>query len=337
MKPLRVFYPNLELLAEIDDYESMAVTRRWHTYGEISLTVHQDKQHADKLLNGNILLPGTDYHSAAVIRYRQTELDTLTIRAPFLGSFMAQRVIVPVTLTGAAETVMKELVDRQAANPVVPARTIPLLTIAPDLERGQVLTLYAHYENLAEVLEEISRGSGLGWGVYLTESGFVFEVYEGTDHTVTGQEPVIFSPDFDNVMQQTLIESQFEEKNAIYVERDGTVVAVGEGEGAERFELYATAPSEGSLEDAARQLLQDGIFSLEAEAIGGSFVYRQDYDLGDIVTVQNKRWGVERSARITEVQEVYEPNNMQVYLTFGDSPPTIIDKVKQEFKRMGGV
>ena len=85
MKPLRVFSSNLELLAEIDDYESLVITRKWHTYGEIDLVIHQDKRHVDKLINGNILLPGNDVKSAAVIRHRESDLDTLKIKSPTFG------------------------------------------------------------------------------------------------------------------------------------------------------------------------------------------------------------------------------------------------------------
>lgn len=37
-----------------------------------------------------------------------------------------------------------------------------------------------------------------------------------------------------------------------------------------------------------------------------NFSYKKDYDLGDIVTVRKKAWGIEMDKRITEIQEIYE-------------------------------
>lgn len=358
MKPLRIFSPNLELLAEIDDYESLSVTRKWHTYGEIDLVIHQDKRHVDKLVNGNILLPGNDTKSAAVIRHRESQLDTLSVKAPFLGSYMAQRVIVPTEITGAAETVMKQLVDKQAVNPDnpypdeeltffalpffpvqtmwrKPYREFKLLSLAPDLGRGKVVTRQGKYQPLSEELESISLEAGLGWGICLVDGGLVFEVYEGNDRSITGDHPVIFSPDFDNVMGQLFIDSQFETKNVVYGGSETEVIETGYSFGAERFEGFASVPGDEDAVKYTERVLQEAIFALEAEVVDGAFVYRKDYDLGDIVTIQNKKWGIERNARITQVQEVYEPLNNQAYITFGESPPTLIDKVKSEIKRLG--
>lgn len=46
---------------------------------------------------------------------------------------------------------------------------------------------------------------------------------------------------------------------------------------------------------------------LEGEALAKSqLVYEIDWDLGDVVTIQHRDWGVTTNARITEVTEIYE-------------------------------
>lgn len=362
MKPLRIFNPNLELLAEIDDYDSLIVTRKWHTFGDISLAIHRDKKHADKLVNGNILLPGADFENAGVIRRREGNLDTLTIQAPFLGSYLAQRVIVPQpAFTGPAESVMKHLVDTQAVNPVnpfpdeelnyfllpfmpasfiwrKPFREFRNMVIAEDGGKGITITREGKYQQLSAELESISKQSGLGWGVRLDNRQLTFEVYEGNNHTITGDNPVIFSPEFDNVQDQHFTDSLIEYKNAVYVANETEVAEVGEATGAERFEHFVKAPDGVDLQEHGSLVLLDTlpVFTLEAEALGTSFVYKKDWDLGDMVTIRNRSWGIQGDTRITQVQEVYEPNNIQVYITFGESAPTIIDKVKHEIKRTTG-
>ena len=65
----------------------------------------------------------------------------------------------------------------------------------------------------------------------------------------------------------------------------------------------------------------------------GGLMYESDYDLGDMVTLQNKDWGVTLDARITEIKEIYEPGNYRIDASFGNSRPTLIDKIKQELKQ----
>ncbi|MBE1305660.1 hypothetical protein G4W71_16775 [Clostridium botulinum] len=61
----------------------------------------------------------------------------------------------------------------------------------------------------------------------------------------------------------------------------------------------------------------------------GNNVYKKDYDLGDIVTVVDKKWGIRIDTRVTEIEEVYEEKGLEVNVVFGNNIPTIIDKIKQ--------
>ena len=56
-----------------------------------------------------------------------------------------------------------------------------------------------------------------------------------------------------------------------------------------------------------------------------NFKYKTHYDLGDIVTVKKKKWGIVLNQRITELQEVYEYGGMYVVPTMGDALPEKID------------
>lgn len=61
----------------------------------------------------------------------------------------------------------------------------------------------------------------------------------------------------------------------------------------------------------------------------GNNVYKKDYDLGDIVTIQDKKWGLQVDTRITEIEEVYEGGKVEINPTFGNNIPTLIDKIKR--------
>lgn len=61
----------------------------------------------------------------------------------------------------------------------------------------------------------------------------------------------------------------------------------------------------------------------------GNNIYKVDYDLGDIVTVMDKKWGLTIDTRITEIEEVYESGKVEINPTFGNNIPTILDKIKR--------
>ena len=64
--------------------------------------------------------------------------------------------------------------------------------------------------------------------------------------------------------------------------------------------------------------------------------YLSDYNLGDIVTVRNSRYGISMDAVIAETEETYEPGkNMQVALTLGNPVISLIGRMKQISRRRG--
>ena len=114
---------------------------------------------------------------------------------------------------------------------------------------------------------------------------------------------------------------------------------VGGGTGLDLREIFVDAKdiqSEG-LTDAAYKaaLAQRGRETLAANVVSESveckteadinFKYKTHYDLGDIVTVKKKKWGIVLNQRITELQEVYEYGGMYVVPTMGDALPEKID------------
>jgi hypothetical protein len=65
-----------------------------------------------------------------------------------------------------------------------------------------------------------------------------------------------------------------------------------------------------------------------------TFVYETDWDLGDIVTIQNKKWGLTLNTRITEIKEIHESKGFKLQVTFGNSIPTLMDIVKNKITKI---
>lgn len=293
------------------------------------------------------------------------------IRALSLKSWLAQRLTIPPERTnhdnkqGDAESVMLHYVINNAVNPIDPARTLPDIVLVSNLNRGNPLEWQSRFKNLAEELTEISFLSGLGWNVdidYINKK-YRFQVLEGRDLTAGQSDlpPAIFSPEFDTLGELKYTESELDYKNLAIVAGQGEgaerrIIHVGESTGFERFELFVDArdvseetedeePLPRPIEDIEADLTNRGQqklaeheqeIYLEGQTLSKSrLVYERDYDLGDMVTLQNRGWGVTLDSRITEVKEIYEGGRpKKIELTFGNDKPTLISKIKKEMSGM---
>lgn len=369
MQPVRVFSPELELLGEVDSYTSLRFVRRYYTAGEFELHIELDATNADQLQQLNLIMLGNDPRKAGIVLHRQLLLDkegqeTLMIKGITLDGVIGWRITIPPigygydALTGNAETVMKHYVQVNAVSPIDARRVIPMLAIAPEQERGRRMHWQSRYKPLDDELAAIGAYAGLGWEVALDLEAkqWVFDVLEGRNLTEGQVERsgVVFSVDFDNIRGQQYVTSLIGHKNAGYVAGQGEmeerkVLEVGGGqEGLGRYETFIDArdigtpngdmpPTEAEVEAMlvvrGEQKLDEmaAVNAFEAQVMpSGSFVYGVNWDLGDIATVRNSKWGVTMNARITELAEVYEPNGFTLSATFGNSLPTLIDRLKRE-------
>lgn len=376
-KPIRILSLGMDILGEIDNYESMFFNRSWHGIGAIELRINRYKKNADTLIKDNLILVGTDLNKVFIIKHREIELDengkiteNWLIKGYALKSIIAQRITMPPVHTaydnksGPTESVMKHYVNNNLVNPVDPRRKIPQLVIAPDLQRGAHMTYASRFKNVAEEMSTLSLTSGLGWDVTLdiTNKQWVFDIMEGRN-LVSGQSinpPVIFSPQFESLKSLHYTQSDLNYKNVAIVAGQGEgverrVIEVGNYAAFNRHEEFIDArdiaetdddenplPEQQviqALTDRGKQKLSELIQEeyLEGQVLTNSpFKYQIDYDYGDITTIQNLDWGVTMDARITEIEEIYETSGFSIEATFGNSRPTLIQKIKQDLLQISG-
>ena len=355
MQPIRVMDTAFNMLAEIDDYESLVWTQRWHKPGEFELHINVHKQATETLRKGRLVLTGS---KVGIILHRELVQgaggkgeEQVAIKGAALVSVVGRRITIPPAgyaydrVNAHAETIMKGYVMRNCIAPADGKRVVLNLAVATDQQRGARLIYQTRYKQLDEELEKLSLVSGLGWDVVLDwrNKKWVFEVLEGRNLTAgqTVNPPVIFSADFDAVQAQTFIESDIGHKNTAYVggqgegvERD--IAEVGSGlAGLERLETFVDArdiEQAADLPERGWQKLAEvaPVLTFDTEILTqGPYHYGQDWDLGDVVTVQNRKWGVTLDSRITEITEVYEPAGFELRATFGSSMPTLVERIKQ--------
>lgn len=376
-KPIRILSLNMDILGEIDNYESMFFNRLWHGIGDIEIRINRYKKYADTLVKNNLILVGNDLSKVFIIKHREIELDSegkitenWLIKGYALKSIIAQRITMPPLHTaydnrsGSAETVMKHYINTNIINPVDDRRKIPQLMLASDLQRGTNISYSSRFKNLAEEMSTLSLASGLGWDVTLDLNNkvWIFDVMEGRN-LVASQSilpPVIFSPQFESLKSLQYTQSDLNYKNVAIVAGQGEgierrVIEVGNHSAIERHEIFIDArdveemtedeqpiPEQQiiqKLTDRGQQQLNEMLQEeyLEGQILTNSpFKYQIDYDYGDMTTIQNIDWGITMDARITEIKEIYEVTGFSIEATFGNSRPTLIQKIKQELNQISG-
>ncbi len=336
---------NFQVLDVIDEYSSLQITRILQKPHDFEIHMPYRKTISP---NSFFYLPGCKYSGIITEIEIKTENnegvleENLILKgySPLMALY--RRIIIPPSgsvfdsASGNAETVIKHFITSQCINPEDPNRAIPNLKIASDMGRGGNIDMSLRYTNLGKELEKIIISQGWGWDIVFNpdEKLFTFDIIEGSDKTANSDNPVIFSRDFDNVENEDYILSVVNTKNALYVGGYGEgstrpIVSVGDSTGWQRIEEFVDASNtdETLLNDYANTLLSKmGAItqSYNANVINNVFKYRENWDLGDIVTIKNKDWGVMINAQITQIKEIYE-DEFKLEVTFGSPPPTFTE------------
>lgn len=359
MQPVRILNPKLDLLGEVDNYLSLSFSRCYHAPGEFQLVVNRKVQNAGQLAINNLIMLGADKYKVGIIRHKEIKAnergeEMLTIKGYALGAILRQRITVPPvgeshdTQEGNAETVIKHYVQQNCLD--IPGMKFPFLVINDDQQRGEIIKWQSRYKNLADELEQISVLTGLGWHIYpdFNSRSWIFDIFNGRNFTA-GQNinpPVIFSPEFDNIKGQEYIDSLINHGNYAIVAgqnegADREVVLLGsDATGLDRHVIFVDARDVQDVDDLpargeAKLAEHQRVVSFEAEVLTqGPFKYGLDWDVGDIVTVQNKDWNLTMDTRITDVTEIYEPGGFRLNVVFGNSLPTLVGLIKKQIRQI---
>ncbi len=359
---LYIFDRDISRRGLLDNYFSLRWTRRYHRAGEFELHAALTDETLGLLHRENIVWKRDDLE-AGYIEHRELKQDSqgqevIVVRGKFLTGYLARRIVWGIeNWNMSPEKIIRVLIERNCIAPDNPSRAFPMFGLGDLKDIPGSLRVQIGYKNLLEAVEGVAVSGGLGIRTLLDAQNkeLVFDIYRGLDRTAGQSEnpPAIFSREFENVFEQEYIDSLSSYRNLALVagEGEGTdreLVTVGEGEGLDRHELYVDARDLRSVgeddepipvEEYTELLAGRGASKLgECKEIQtfdskvnltGNLRDKEDFDLGDIVTVTSKRWGVTVDARITEIEEVYEPGGREIYCTFGSAVPTLIDKIRQ--------
>lgn len=322
----------------LDSYLSSIWTVRYDQYGDFEICAPYSKDIFDEIkLDDYIMRPDSDRMMVVEDIQIQTDAeggDQIIFSGRSIESILDRRVLFDQTIVvGNTQDGIKFLLDGNAISPSDEKRKLPI--VFRKNEDSAVTSLETAYqfsgETLYEAIEALCVEGSIGFRLIpdLNAKNFIFELYSGADRSYyqTARPYVVFSPGFDNIITSNYMSSKKEYKNVAYAAGEGegserTVISVYSGEteasGLSRRELYVDAGSVSSTtsdgqiteSDYLDQLASRGSEELEKVKsttyfegevdTSRQFVYGVDFEIGDIVQLQNE-YGIEGCARITEL------------------------------------
>lgn len=347
---LLVLNKSLDVIAIVDVYESIIWTERYYEYGDFELYTAMTQDILNYIKTDNyIQRVGSDRVMIIEEIRIDTDSDTgnhITVTGRSLESILDRRVVwSQTTISGNLQNGLKKLINENIISPSKEERKISNF-IFKDSTDSQItgLTVEAQYtgDNLYDVISKVCEEKSIGFKVSLNENKqFVFELYAGADRSYdqTNHPYVVFSPNFDNIINSNYLESKENLKNIALVggEGEGTArkyLAIGNTSGLDRRELFVDArdiSSEGedgqtlTTEQYNELLKQRGneylagytdLVSFEG-AVETNIMYKYGVDFfdGDIVQIANE-YGHEAKVRILEVVISENEEGNSVYPTF---------------------
>lgn len=365
---LYIYDTDLILCGVIDKITSLLWMRRYWNCGEFKLLVPFTDQHIKWLQKDRLVMKRGDKEAGQIkyihISKNAEGIEEIEVTGRFLSGWLDKRIVLrQIIANDNSQNLMRRYVTENITNPAQAARKIPRIS-APagaDLGSGKINHSSEPFTTCLLGVEGLAKAAKLGFRIAtnVKTRQHQFEVFKGRDLTADQQQnpPCIFSQEFDNVNGQEYTNSVENLKSVAYVggeEKEGVsrqIVEVGSASGLERDEIFINATDitqtyrEGEteitmpLETYLQMLYQRGVAELEqyAETLAFSssintnsnLRYKEDFDIGDRVTCINKRWGIKINMRITEITEIYQQNVESLEVTFGESLPTLLEKIRK--------
>ena len=367
---LYVLNDKFEVLGIIDNYECLVWERNYYKPNTFSMQIIPTFDQFELLKKGNILLKNDNTKEAMYIDHRELEeneegIEVLVVSGYSLTQWLNRRITLYKEVEeGNAEIVIRNYVDRHCINPLEANRKIDNLFQGINNNLGNIINYSSHYKQLLEDIETISKANELGYKIDLDldNKQYVFEVYQGLDRTINQDinSKAIFSAEFENISNQKYIDSDSNYRNMVLVAGSGegidrkTLTLGIENKGLDRYELFVDArdisdtKQQGDnevaipieeynklLEIRGKEKLNEcsKIETFDCNLMNvNSLIYRVDFDLGDKVSIINKKWGLMLNERIVSIIETYDEEGLNIDIEIGSNIPTLIEKIKRKMR-----
>ena len=332
----------------VEVYQSNIWNVQYFGQSEFQLILAGTEENINKLAVGRYLVReediGDGFQNVMVIEGQKLSYDSdegwmLKVAGRGLKSIVGRRIVwKQTTMSGTFERAVRQVIMDNIISPEDDRRRISDFTMEEEKGYTDEAEVQLLGENIADWLTAACESYGYGWDVYIKD-GYVFKLYKGEDRSYDQDvnTPVVFSEDYDNLLQSTYTKDKVSYGNAALIGGEGEGVnkrtaTIGETEDLERYEQYIDGSSVSSngaiitveqytklLEDFGREKLTASDvakFSGEIQP-DGIFKINEDYFLGDIVQIDTNR-GIKATPRIIEIIYAEDVNGFSVVPTFSE-------------------
>lgn len=348
---LYVLDEGFNTLGLLDQFDSFIWTDRYNEAGDFEIYTAVSTDLLNLLKADRYLWWGETEHTMIIEQITiDTDEDTgnmLTVTGRSLESILDRRIIWNQTdLNDTLPNCIKKLLNENAISPTDPNRKIPgLIFVDPTDTRLTSIEIEGQItgDNLYDTIVTFCQTYNIGFKVTLNdENQFVFSMYVGDDRSYSQDTLpyVVFSPDFENVINSNYFENKSTLKNVTLVageQLEGQAqktAEVGSASGLERREIWTDARDISSTnetggtitdEEYTAKLKQRGEETLAENKItkafegdldaNQTFVYKKDFFLGDIVQIVND-YGIEARSRVSEMVYSEDSDGVSYLPTF---------------------
>lgn len=367
-----------KLIGNIDTAKSIIWSAAYYGAGEFEIYIAATQSALELLQKGNYVTR-PDREECGIIEKIEIEYNAedgrmIAASGRFCKSILDRRVVYEATLQGTGmqywwsckssklkgkvETAVRGLIEKNCVNAINENRNIPeiywtnedvtglteTITVTTSSGVTEAAEKQVTYKYLMTYTDGVLEEYGLGAKMWLDRSllKFRYKVYKGVDRSrnnTNGLPPLVFSQDFDNLLETAYSFDDTEYKT--------TALIAGEGEGEERKCAFAyewitgldrrevfvdastiTTDEDMTVEEYRKQLETQGqqtvaslrqveTFEGQLDLTNSALQYRTDYGLGDVITIEDVSLGVYINARMVQINEVQDDDGYQIEVEFG--------------------
>lgn len=326
----------------LDIFKSLIWTKRYYTAGDFELYTPATAEITSMLATCPYLSRDDD-DSIMIVENIKITTDVengnfYTVSGRSLESILSRRIVSGVTShqftieTDDAAEVIYQLVKINIGEEAESNRIVLNFVTDTTFVYPANIKMQITGKDLMQAITDICMTYGFGFHILVDNGNIIFSLYAGSITDVT------FSAEFDNLINSDYEYNGENLKNVAYIAGEGegtarkwTNVNDSEYSGLERRELFVDArdissnsgeigendyydmlATRGIEKLAERQIVK--VFSGDIEP-QTTYHYKTDYNLGDIVTVDNG-YGVTATPRIIEIIECWDDTGYKVVPTF---------------------